>query len=233
VIELVESGQVSEARIDESVTRLLREKFRLGLFDNPYVDVDGAVALVGNAKFIEAGTEAQRRSMVLLKNGNAALPLHGRPRIYVEGIDPAALAADADVVDSVADAEFALLRIAAPFEPRDELGLEAMFHAGSLAFSDTERNRILAITEAVPTIVDIYLDRPAVIPEIANSCTALVANFGASAAVLVDLVFGRFAPGGKLPFELPSSMEAVERQLPDVPYDSEAPLFPFGHGLTW
>jgi beta-glucosidase len=47
------------------------------------------------------------------------------------------------------------------------------------------------------------------------------------------VIFGRFAPAGKLPFELPSSMEAVRAQQSDVPYDSANPLFPFGHGLTY
>ena len=61
----------------------------------------------------------------------------------------------------------------------------------------------------------------------------MVGTFGASPEAILDLVFGRFAPSGKLPFELPSSMEAVRRQLPDVPCDSEAPLYPLGHGLTY
>jgi beta-glucosidase len=72
-----------------------------------------------------------------------------------------------------------------------------------------------------------------VIPEIAARSAALLANFGASDAAVLDVIFGRFAPSGKLPFELPSSMAAVRRQKPDVPYDSENPLFPFGHGLTY
>jgi len=46
------------------------------------------------------------------------------------------------------------------------------------------------------------------------------------------MVFGRFAPSGKLPFEMPSSMDAVRRQKEDVPYDSEDLLFPLRHGLT-
>ena len=233
VIELVESGQILESRIDESARRLLREKFILGLFDNPYVDVEAAVALVGNDEFTAAGRLAQRRSIVLLKNDAGLLPIRNRPKVYVEGIDPEALANDAEVVPAVEEADLAILRIAAPFEPRDELGLEALFHAGSLAFSDAERDRILAITNAVPTIVDIYLDRPAVIPEITASCAALTANFGAEASAIVDVLFGRFTPEGKLPFEMPSSMDAVRAQKSDVPYDSAAPLFPFGHGLSW
>jgi beta-glucosidase len=41
------------------------------------------------------------------------------------------------------------------------------------------------------------------------------------------------SPQGKLPFELPSSMEAVRAQKEDVPHDSKDPLFPYGHGLGW
>jgi beta-glucosidase len=61
----------------------------------------------------------------------------------------------------------------------------------------------------------------------------LLGLFGVTDDVLLDAVFGRFSPAGKLPFELPSSMEAVRNQKEDVPYDSEGPLFPFGWGLTY
>ena len=62
---------------------------------------------------------------------------------------------------------------------------------------------------------------------------ALLANFGASDAALLDVIFGRFAPTGRLPFELPSSMKAVRAQKEDVPHDSADPLFAFGHGLRY
>ena len=71
------------------------------------------------------------------------------------------------------------------------------------------------------------------IPEIAAQSAALIANFGANDAALLDVIFGMFNPTGKLPFELPSSMEAVREQKEDVPYDSEYPLFPFGFGLSY
>jgi beta-glucosidase len=108
-----------------------------------------------------------------------------------------------------------------------------MFHGGDLDFKEEELTRILHVLDQVPTIVDIYLDRPAVIPEIAEKSAALLANFGASDAALLDVVFGRAAPQGTLPFELPSSMDAVRQQKEDVPYDSENPLFPFGYGLRY
>jgi beta-glucosidase len=50
---------------------------------------------------------------------------------------------------------------------------------------------------------------------------------------VLDIIFGKFKPQGKLPFELPLSMDAVKKQKEDVPYDSENPLFEFGHGLSY
>ena len=87
------------------------------------------------------------------------------------------------------------------------------------------------VMRAKPTVIDVYLDRPAVMPELAEEAAALLGTFGAADQALLDVVFGQFAPSGKLPFELPSSMEAVERQKEDLPYDSEGPLFAFGFGL--
>jgi beta-glucosidase len=82
-------------------------------------------------------------------------------------------------------------------------------------------------------VVDFYFERPAVIPEINQKCAALLGNFGANDAAVLDVIFGRFAPNGKLPFEIPSSMDAVRKQKEDMPYDSENPLYPFGFGLTY
>jgi beta-glucosidase len=237
VIDLVKRGRLSEARIDVSVRRLLRDKFRLGLFDQPTVDPDAAEAIVGNQRFRAAGEQAQRKAIVLLKNGETraghALPLQGRPKLYLENIAPDVASTYGQVVSTVAEADVALLRLEAPFEPRDRLPLESFFHAGDLRFSEQELSRLLAIMHQVPTIVDIFLDRPAVIPEIAAASAALLANFGASDAAVLEVIFGRWHPSGKLPFEVPSSMEAVRQQQEDVPYDSEGPLFPFGFGLGY
>jgi beta-glucosidase len=86
---------------------------------------------------------------------------------------------------------------------------------------------------ARPTIVAVHFDRPYVIPEIARESAALLATFGVGDAALLDVLTGAFVPTGKLPFELPSSMDAVRAQKEDVPFDSAQPLFPFGAGLTY
>jgi beta-glucosidase len=237
IIGLVKSGQVSQARIDQSARRLLRDKFRMGLFDQPYLQAEKAVEIVGKPEFRQAGELAQRKSIVLLKNGLAAqqetvLPLQGRPRIYVEGIAPEVAAKYGQVVQTPEEAQFAIIRLDAPFEQRQGF-LDSMFHAGDLDFKSPEKERILSLLAKVPTIVDIYLDRPVVIPEIAAASAALLADFGANDAAVLDVIFGRFKPTGKLPFELPSSMEAVRRQKEDLPHDTENPLFEFGHGLRY
>jgi beta-glucosidase len=237
VVELVRAGRISEARIDESVRRILRDIFRLGLFDNPYVDEERAAQVVGSTAFRAAGELAQRRAIVLLKNGELhagpTLPLRNRPRLYLEGIAPEVAARDAEVVASPAEADLAILRMGTPYQLRDGDFLERLFHAGDLDLKSPERERILGLLASVPTVVVIHLDRPAVIPEVADGCVALLGEFGASDEAVLDVLFGRFAPTGKLPFELPSSMEAVRAQHSDVPHDSDRPLFPYGHGLGY
>ncbi len=230
IIGLVRSGQIGEARIDQSVRRLLRDKFRLGLFDNPYLDPEISAQIVGNADFKAAGQRAQRQSLVLLKQGQ--LPLSGRPKVYVEGYRPESLAPYADVVTAPEDADFALLRLATPYQTIGE-GFSSWFHYDDLDFKSPEKERLLALMTKVPTLVAIHLDRPAVIPEIAEACAGLIGSFGAADAALLDVIFGRWNPTGKLPFELPRSMEAVKAQKSDVPYDSGDPLFPFGFGLSY
>lgn len=108
-----------------------------------------------------------------------------------------------------------------------------LFSAGDLDFKGKTLTGLLDLIRKVPTVVDIYLDRPAVIPEIAAASKGLLADFGANDEALLDVVFGKFNPHGKLPVEMPSSMEAVRNQKEDVPYDSKDPLFPFGFGLSY
>lgn len=232
IVQLVRDGKVSEERIDQSIRRLLRDKFRLGLFDNPFVDVDAAEKIIGQPEFRKVGELAQRRSIVLLQNRRKTLPLQSGLKIYTENIKPEVIRAYGQAVDDIGQADIAILRLSAPYQARKGL-LERYFHAGELDIKEPEKGRILKIMSRVPTIVDIYLERPAVIPEIAEHSAALLGNFGASDEAVLDVIFGNFKPQGKIPFEMPSCMDAVRKQKEDVPHDSENPLFAFGHGLSY
>ena len=238
IVELVNSGRIQETRLDSSVSRLLRDKFLLGLFDNPYVDETKANTIVGSAPFVEAGKVAQMKSIVLLKNGekesSPLLPLGPDERIFVQNVDSTAVARYATVVDSPADATVALLRIHAPYEPPREGG---MLETCSIRVIWTSRElswtRYCLSLNPYQRSLTFTLIVPAVIPEIAETAAALLGNFGASDEVILDAIFGQFSPSGRLPFEIPSSMDAVRAQLEDVPYDSENPIFSFGFGLSY
>jgi beta-glucosidase len=205
VVALVEDGRIASERVDVSARRILRDKFLLGLFDEPRVDAGAAERLCGNAEFRAAGDRMQRRSVTILKN-DGVLPI-----------------ADGDEVQ--------VLRRGAPYEERDGNFIERLFHAGDLDFKEPELSELLALARTKPTVLVLHLDRPAVIPELAEACAGVVAVFGASDDAVDDVLRGRVKPEGRLPFELPRSMAAVRAQQPDVPHDSEDPLFPIGFGL--
>ncbi|KAI0097781.1 glycoside hydrolase family 3 protein [Hypoxylon sp. NC0597] len=236
IIQLVHEGIVSEDRLDISVRKLLREKFILGLFDNPFVNPDTAARVVGNDYFVRLGNEAQRRAYTLLTNKDDILPLRNigpDTKFYIEGLNATFLQArNLTVVTKPEDADYALLRLAAPYEPRPG-GFESGFHAGSLEFSADERKRQATIYSTVPTIVDMMLDRPAAVPEVADGAVAMLASFGSSSEAFLDVVFGIYDPEGKLPYDLPRSNAAVEAGMEDVPFDTGDPVFKFGHGLRY
>ncbi len=70
-------------RFEESAVRLLRNIFRVGLFENPYVDPEASAATVGNPQFMEEGYRVQVRSVVMLKNRENILPVTGRKKVYI------------------------------------------------------------------------------------------------------------------------------------------------------
>jgi beta-glucosidase len=83
----VEKGDVTEERINDAVRRILRAKFKLGLFEKPYAD-RSLVATVGSAEHRALARQVVRESLVLLKNDNNTLPIDKNvPTILLAGID--------------------------------------------------------------------------------------------------------------------------------------------------
>ncbi|MEV7768270.1 glycoside hydrolase family 3 N-terminal domain-containing protein [Microbacterium sp. NPDC086615] len=231
LVDLVRSGRVSEERIDASARRLLRVKFQLGLFDDPYVDVDEAERIVGNAEFRALGERAQARSLTVLANEGGVLPLRPVKTVYVEGFRADDVAELGSVVTDPAEADLALVRIGAPFEPRDDLFLEAWFHQGSLEFAPGLVYRLQQIAASCPLVLVVNLDRPAILTPFVGHAAAIVADYGSSAKAVLDALTGRVPPRGRLPIEIPRSMDAVRSSREDVPSDTGDPVFPVHHGL--
>ena len=242
LVQAVRANELSETRIDTSVKRIMVQKFALGLFEDPYVDTAAASHIVGSDAFRAAALAAQARALVLLRNRGRILPLSGSSktrakRVYVHGIAREAIEREGwTVVEDPAKADVAIMRLSAPSErlhPQYIFG--AMQHEGSLTFrpGDPDFELFKRVSARVPTIVTVYMDRPAILPPIRDRARALIVNFGVSDAALLDVLTGRAKPEGKLPFELPSSMRAVATQKSDVPHDSPNPLYRFGFGLLY
>lgn len=238
LVEAVKAGKLTEARLAASAYRIMLQKFQQGLFENPYVDAAQAEFIAGNAAFVKEALAAQSRALVLLENKHKTLPFSDKvKKLYLYQINPqAARDAGFTVVDKPEDADLALLRVTTPFErlhPNYFFG--ARMHEGDLGFHDGHQDyeAIKAASAKVPTVVTIYLDRPAILTNVKDKVAALVGNFGVSDAALFDVLTGKVAPQGKLPFELPSSMDEVKAQAEDTPYDTNAPLYKFGYGLTY
>lgn len=241
LVDAVHAGELSEAQLDSSVVRILTQKFAQGLFEHPFVNADSAARVVGNSTFLAAGLAAQRRALVLLENKRGILPLKAAPnrplRVYLHAISPDVATHEGwTVVTDPLKADVAIIRLNAPFErlhPQYVFG--QFFHEGTLAFKDDDQDfaTFKRVSAVVPTIVTVYLDRPAILTPLKDKARALIANFGVSDAALIDVLVGRTRPAGRLPFELPSSMEAVQAQRSDLPHDSARPLYPFGFGRSY
>ena len=252
IVDLVKSGELTEQRIDESVRRILRVRFALGIFENPYANPEEAATVVKSDAVQQKADEAQRKSIVLLKNERQILPLRAGSKIHVDGVSPLA-AARYGYVSAVnpEEADVCLLKVTvgdrrAPGAERNE-GARGARPAGAprafvgpigpaavdLNIPEAQLKRVRSVMAGKPAIVAINLDRPYIVSPLARDATAVIALFGVSDEALLDVVFGRFSPTGKLPFELPSSMDAVDAQKEDVPFDSKDPLFRFGAGLTY
>ncbi|MFF4041975.1 glycoside hydrolase family 3 N-terminal domain-containing protein [Streptomyces sp. NPDC001816] len=84
LVDEVKAGRISERRIDDAVSRILTQKFRLGLFEHPYADTSGAAA-IGSPEHRAVARRAAAESQVLLKNAGGLLPLKKSEKVYVAG----------------------------------------------------------------------------------------------------------------------------------------------------
>ena len=244
VVEEVHNGSISEARVREAAGRILLQKFEVGLFEQPYVNETKAAEVAGNKDFVGEGQAAQARAVVLLENnrlaatGQPLLPVAAKnKKIYLYGVSAkAAEAAGFIVVADPTQADLAIIRAPAPYESEhSNFFFGSRQHEGRLTFTekDAAYAELLRVSPMVPTVFLTTLERPLILTNVRPHVTALLGDFGISDEPLLALITGKVSPSGRLPFELPSSVEAVKQQKSDLPHDSQSPLFPFGFGLHY
>ncbi|MFV5701110.1 glycoside hydrolase family 3 protein [Flavobacterium sp. XS2P12] len=246
LLETVKKGMVSESRINQSIERLLTEKFKLGLFENPYVDVSYAEKMVGNSEFQKRGDLAFRKSIVLLRNDTKLLPIKKGTKVYLESIYndsktntpvSTSLANELGIefVKDKKDADLVVLWLT----PTAGSLFSSTGAEIKLQLSDNKIDvaYINEVTSNKPTVVVINYSNPWVIDEIdTKNLQTVLATFGTSSDALLDVLTGKYNPTGKMPFTTPKSRQAVLDNQSDVPgylKPSGYALFKFNEGLGY
>jgi len=251
LLETVQSGKVDIKLVDNSVYRLLMEKFQLGLFENPYVDEAAAEKIVGNANFQAKADLAMRKSIVLLRNEAKTLPIKSRTKVYLESY----LQKNGGKANNVYSNEKNTTNVEFVKTPEEaELivvwvnpGPKSLFQSDgsplnlSLSKNGVDINYINQLSAKKRTVLAINYTNPWVIDEIYNDADkknikGVIATFGTTLEALVDVLTGKFNPSGKMPFTTPISEAVVEKQLSDVPgflKGSDYGLFKFNEGISY
>ncbi|MDP1676786.1 MAG: glycoside hydrolase family 3 N-terminal domain-containing protein [Bacteroidota bacterium] len=263
--ELVNEKAVSMKRIDDAVSRILKAKIAMGLFDQKYSD-KALLAEVGSPAHREVGRDAVRQSLVLLKNENNLLPLSKTAKKVVvagKGADDIGIQCGGWTIDwqgksgkviSGGTTILSAIKNTVSKETKVTFSLDgsgadsgdvAIVVVGELPYAEMFGDREdLSLSmddqtlvqnlsaKGVQVVVVILSGRPMIINGTLEKSNAVVAAWlpGTEGQGVADVLFGNYAPTGKLPHSWPKNMKQIPINVGDKEYD---PLFPFGFGLTY
>jgi beta-N-acetylhexosaminidase len=237
VVDAVKSGRISERQVNESVLRVLLMKLKNGVLFQPYVDPAKVAKTVGTPASLATAQKIVDKSVTLVKNDAAALPLSKTPRkVLVTGwgvtttqalatsltargatttvAQTGATPTDAAITDAVTKAQandvtVVLTQKAWDTTVTDKLAKQQKLVKDLLATGKT------VIVVAVRDPYDIaYFD----------AAPTYLATYGYAAVSMESLtkvLYGEIAPAGKLPVDIPVAGQPA------------TPLYKFGHGLSW
>ncbi|HZN77929.1 MAG TPA: discoidin domain-containing protein [Micromonosporaceae bacterium] len=256
------TANVPQARIDDAVRRVLRLKFQLGIFENPYGDPVNGPYRFHTPAYTALANQGAREAMTLLKN-TGALPIRLNPgdNIVVAGpraTDSAACCVwtsffhqeygSRNILDAIrARAAPAGVNVFLNTAPNPRLAVVAVGEASYTHGTNWVKEQPylppdqLAVIQnfqqqGIPVVVVLVLPRPYVITEWVNLANAIVVTYRGGEEMgpaLASLLFGDYQPRGKLPWQLPRSINDVLRpggtdtpadaiEKWDLPYDLAA-----------
>ncbi|MDQ0760985.1 glycoside hydrolase family 3 protein [Streptomyces canus] len=238
VLRAVQGGELTEARLDESILRILRLKARLGLFEKPYVSHGGVTRTVGTPAHLAAADRIAERTTTLLVNEGRLLPLNRNthPKLLVVGADPASPSGTTGPPTGVLAAALTELGFTATALPTGTAPSAATIAQAVAAAQDADAVIVgtYNITAAQKTLVEqlVATGRPVVAVAIRNpydvaQLPTVPAYLAAYSWTDVELraaarvIAGTAAPRGRLP---------VPVQRAD---DPAKVLYPVGHGLSY
>ncbi|MFF8612662.1 glycoside hydrolase family 3 protein [Streptomyces sp. NPDC015350] len=242
VLAAVKNGELTEARLDESILRILRLKAKLGLFDDPFVSRRGVDRTVGTRAHLAAADRIAERTTTLLANEGAVLPLSRRSHknLLVVGADPASPSGTtgpptttlATAFGELGHSATALSTGTAPTKAKiDEAvaaarGKDAVVVATyNVSATSSQRTLVSALAATGVPVITVAIRNPYDIAQLAG--TGFVANLATYSWTDVELraaarvIAGRVEPRGTLP---------VPVQRAD---DPTRVLHPVGYGLKY
>jgi len=259
LVALVNDNKVSKERIDDAVRRILRLKFRKGLFENPYTD-KSLVAKVGSQEHRDLARQAVRESLVLLKN-DGILPLKAKSKIVVVG----AKAKDIGVLcggwsitwqggrgditkgttifDGIQKNAPAGVEVVYSPDAGNLDGAEAVIavvgedpyaeyegDSEDLGLSQIDRS-LIENAAGKPLVTILVSGRTMIISKELQQSKAFVAAWlpGTEGDGIAEVLFGKYDFTGTLAFTWPASM----KDIPINETTKQKSLFPFGYGLKY
>ncbi|MFY1674564.1 discoidin domain-containing protein [Plantactinospora sp. WMMB334] len=257
------TANVPAARIDDAVRRILRLKFQLGIFETPYGDPVNGPYRFHQPAYTQLINQAARRSMTLLKN-TGVLPIRLNPGDNIVVAGPRATDGGAccvwtsyfheqygskTILDAVrARAATAGVNVHQDTGPNPKLAVVAVGEGSYTHGTQWVKEQPylppdqLALIQnfqrqGIPVVVALVLPRPYVITEWHDLASAIVVTYRGGEEMgpaLASLLFGDYAPGGRLPWQLPRSLDQVLRPGgTDIPADAtEQWDLPYDLGAT-
>ncbi|MGW1314691.1 glycoside hydrolase family 3 protein [Streptomyces sp. NPDC002426] len=242
VLEAVRSGEISEARIEESILRILRLKTRLGLFRDPYVTHRGVDRTVGIRSHLAAADRIAERTTTLLTNTGSLLPLSRRSHrnVLVVGADPASPSGTTGpptttLAGAFEELGFAATALSTGTAPTQAKIAEAVAAAKgkdavvvgtyNVTATSTQRTLVSALAATGVPVITLAIRNPYDVAHLAG--TGHAASLAAYSWTDVELraavrvIAGRARPEGRLP---------VPVQRADAPAQA---LYPVGYGLSY
>ncbi|MFY4723303.1 glycoside hydrolase family 3 protein [Streptomyces sp. LaBMicrA B280] len=240
VLKAVQDGELTEARLDESILRILRLKSRLGLFDGAYVDRRGVDHAVGTKSHLAAADRIAERTTTLLVNEGGTLPLnrHAQPRLLVVGADPDSPSGTTGpptgvLATALTEAGFtatALPTGTSPSAATIDKAVAAAQDADAVVVgtynvtaNSSQRTLVDALLATGKPVVALAVRNPYDIAQLPSvrACLASYCWTDVELRAAARVIAGRVKPRGKLP---------VPVQRAD---DPTKVLYPIGHGLTY
>ncbi|MGW7243116.1 glycoside hydrolase family 3 protein [Streptomyces sp. NPDC054804] len=240
VLKAVQDGELTEARLDESILRILRLKSRLGLLDRPYVNAKDVGRVVGTARHLAAADRIAERTTTLLVNEGGLLPLSRRThgRVLVVGADPASPSGTTGpptgvLAAALTELGFTATALATGTEPSAATidkavaaaqGVDAVVVGTYNVTADSGQRRLVEQLLATGRpVVAVAVRNPYDIAQLptVRACLASYSWTDVELRAAARVIAGRVAPRGRLPVPVPRADDPTQV------------LYPIGHGLTY